>query len=515
MTSSLPLIITLGYVAIAMVIGLRARGGRSMSSLEEWGVAGRSMGPVTLYLLIAAGSVSAYTFMGAPGWAYAKGIPVFYVAIYLAYLALVAWYFGPKVWAFGERFGHVTQASAIADRYQSPALGALAALVMSVGSVAYAVLQTIGSAYILFVMSGGRIPIWAGVILVLSCIAVYLYASGQRAIGKTNAFQGVLMLIVAWCIGLWATHSATGSWSFGAVFARLQREHPEFLTLPGASGDMSFAFWTTSILVSMVSFMPPVWTQWMSASSARTIRRSATWLPTYYLVILPMVVVGFIGIFSLPELARADTVALEYAMQHLPALLVGLLGAGTLAASMSSCEPFLHSVALTCSRDVLQPALKLSDRQAGRLARWLLFPLMALVVAPLAISEPGNLVMILLIGLGFASQVLPAFVGMFLWPRATRAGVAAGILAGFVITVAFTTLWPHPLGIHAGFWGLLVNLPLFVLVSRVTTPTEAAVVERFFRIAAPWRYRSVARRSSSLTPAIAGAAPVSARREEP
>ena len=70
---------------------------------------------------------------------------------------------------------------------------------------------------------------------------------------------------------------------------------------------MSFSFWTTSIIVSMLSFMPPVWTQWMSASSAQTIRRSASWLPTYYVVILPLVVVGFIGIFSLPELERADT----------------------------------------------------------------------------------------------------------------------------------------------------------------------------------------------------------------
>ncbi len=81
MTSSLPLWITVGYIAIAMTIGLAARGRRSMNSLEEWGVAGRSMGPVTLYLLIAAGSVSAYTFMGAPGWAWAKGVPVLYVVI--------------------------------------------------------------------------------------------------------------------------------------------------------------------------------------------------------------------------------------------------------------------------------------------------------------------------------------------------------------------------------------------------------------------------------------------------
>ncbi|PKG47889.1 sodium:solute symporter family protein [Halomonas sp. MES3-P3E] len=485
MNSPWPLLITLTYVAIAMVIGLRAKAGRSMNSLEEWGVAGRSMGPVTLYLLIAAGSVSAYTFMGAPGWAYSKGVAVFYVAIYLAYLALVAWYFGPKVWQFGEQFGHVTQASAISDRYQSPALGALAALVMAIGSVAYAVLQTIGSAYILFVMSGGLIPIWLGVVLVLACIAVYLYVSGQRAIGRTNAFQGVLMLIVAWAVGLWAVHSATGGLSFAGVFERIQTEHGEFLTLPGAGGDMSFSFWTTSIIVSMFSFMPPVWTQWMSASSARTIRRSATWLPTYYVVILPMVVVGFIGIFSLPELARADTVVLEYAMQHLPVVLVGLLGAGTLAASMSSSEPFIHSVSLSLSKDVIQPVLKLSDAVTGKLARLLILPIMFLVIAPLAIAEPGSLVMILLVGLGFASQVMPAFIGMFFWPRASRLGVMAGIVVGFLITTAFTILWPHPMGIHAGFWGLMLNLPVFIVISLMTPSTNAEVVERFFRIAAP------------------------------
>ncbi len=486
MNSPWPLIITLTYVAIAMLIGVRARRrGTNMNSLEEWGVAGRSMGPVMLYLLIAAGSVSAYTFMGAPGWAYSKGVAVFYVATYLAYLALIAWYFGPKVWQFGAEFGHVTQASAIADRYQSPVLGGLAALVMAIGSIAYAVLQTIGSAYILFVMSGGLIPVWVGVVLVLACIAIYLYASGQRAIGRTNAFQGVLMLVVAWAVGLWAVHSVTGGLNFAGVFGRIQAEHPEFLTLPGAGGDMSYRFWTTSIIVSMFSFMPPVWTQWMSASSARTIRRSATWLPTYYVVILPMVIVGFIGIFSLPELARADTVVLEYAMQQLPVVLVGLLGAGTLAAAMSSSEPFIHSVSLSLSKDVLQPLLTLSNATTGKLARLMILPIMALVIAPLAIAEPGSLVMILLVGLGFASQVLPAFIGMFFWPRASRLGVMAGIVAGFLVTVAFTTLWPHPLGIHAGFWGLMINLPVFIAVTLITPATQAEVVERFFRIAAP------------------------------
>ncbi len=65
------------------------------------------------------------------------------------------------------------------------------------------------------------------------------------------------MLVVAWAVGLWAIHSATGGLSFAGVFERITAENPEFLTLPGAGGDMSFSFWTTSIIVSMFSFMPP------------------------------------------------------------------------------------------------------------------------------------------------------------------------------------------------------------------------------------------------------------------
>ncbi|WP_457808723.1 sodium:solute symporter family protein [Kushneria sp. EE4] len=482
MTGMTPLGLTLLYIALALWLGIRARRGHAMTALEQWGVAGRSMNGLVLYLLIGAGSVSAYTFMGAPGWAFSRGVAVFYVVIYLSYLAVAAWYFGPKVWTLGARFGHVTQGSAIRDRFESTALGALSALVMAIGTLAYAVLQTMGAAYILGVMSGGLIPVWAGVLLVLGVMGTYLYISGQRAIGMTNAFQGGLMLFVSWLVGIWAVHDFTGGWTTDALFERLAAERPEFMTLPGASGNMSFAFWTTSIIVSMLSFLPPVWTQWMSARSRETIRRSATWLPTYYVVILPMVVVGFIGIFTLPTLSRDDTVALEMAMQTMPVWLTGLLGAGTLAAAMSSCEPFIHSVALSITRDVVQPALRLDDAFTARLARWMLFPVLALV-AVLAISEPGNLVMILLVGLGFAAQVLPAFIGMFFWFGATRSGVMAGLLAGFAVTFALTVIWPNPLGVHAGFWGLLLNLPLFVVVSRRTRPASMPTLQRFYEVA--------------------------------
>ncbi len=472
--------ITVVYIVVAAVLGFQAGFGRRMESVEEWGVAGRSMGPVMVYLLMGAGSISAYTFLGAPGWAYDKGVPVLYVIVYLAFMAIIAWYFGPRVWEFGEKFGHVTQASAFRDRYESVGLGALASIVTSIGLFAYAVLQATGSGYILNVMSGGRIPVWSGILLVLAVISAYVFKSGLRAIGITNAFQAVLMFIVAWVVGIYVANEFTGQLWFTGIFERVQAERPEFMTLPGAESDWSFQFWTTSILISVFSIWPTHWIWWMGARSKESLRTAAMMLPTYYIVIVPMLAVGFMGIFLLPELESSDTVAVQTAVDNLPAILAGVLGAGTLAAAMSSAEPCLHAISLSYTVDIAKPVFGVSDEMTGRLTRWLVFPIAALVVAPIAIANPASLVYILLIGYGFMGQTFPAILGMFFWPRATKQGAFWGLFAGFIVTLVFSVWIVHPLGVHAGIWGLLVNLPVFVAVSLATKPASYSTIERFF-----------------------------------
>lgn len=476
----IPFIITISYLVIALMLGYRSGRGKNMNKLEEWGVGGRSFGSIVMYLLIASSGVSAYTFMGAPGWAYSKGIPIFYLVVYLTYMAFITWYFGPRVWELGRKYKHVTQASAIADRYDSQGLGMLASLVTSIGVLAFAVLQITGSSYIIHLISGQKIPTWAGVILVLIVIGIYLYKSGLRAIGITNAFQAVVMFIVAWVVGMWGTKQFTGQFWFGAVFERVKAEAPDFLTLPGAMGEWSFAFWTTSILISMFSIWPMTWVQWMGATNKKTIRKAAALLPTYYVMLLPMFVIGFIGIFIYSNLDNPDYVAIQYVMDYLPGIVAGILGVGTLAASMSSSEPCIHSVSLSYTVDIIKPIFQLSDRAAGKLTRLLIFPIMGFVIAPISIMQPASLAYILLIGYGFIGQTFPSILGMFFWPRATKYGAFWGLFFGFIITLLFSIAYPHPLGIHAGIWGLIVNVSVFVIVSLMTKPASEETVKRFF-----------------------------------
>src|SRR5699024_3030340 len=123
-----------------------------------------------------------------------------------------------------------------------------------------------------------------------------------------------------------------------------------------------------------------------------SIKRSATFLPTFYLVLIPMIVVGFIGIFMYPNISNPDHIAITLAVDNMPVLVAGLLGAGTLAASMSSSEPTIHATALTYANDVLKPLLKWDDKTTGVWTRRLIFPIMGFSIALISIMYPASLV---------------------------------------------------------------------------------------------------------------------------
>lgn len=473
------LIITLAYVGIAILIGVTSARGRIMSRVEEWSISNRTLGFVVTYFLNAAGIISAFSMLGAPGLAYTSGVAICYVIIYVSLQEIVAFYVAPRVWALGSRLGHLTQAQAVAERYESKFLGAAFSVVTSLGLIAYAVTQALGCALVLNAMSGGRFPVWLGAVVVLGAMSVYIYVGGLRAIGWTNIFQGVLMFLVAWVAGMGVARAAYGSWWFGNLYRSILAKSPQHLTLPGALGNWGYAFWTTSILVSVFSVWPTGWVWYMGAKDLKVLRRSIALMPLFLLLMIPTLSLGFGAIELAPGLKLTDQAALTVATKFLPAGLAGLLGAGVLAAAMSSAEPCLHVIALTYANDVVSAVIHVPRQKLGQLARVLLVIVALGVVLPLTILRPATLVYITLIGYGFLGQAFPAVVGILAWPRATREGTTAGLLAGFLVTLVLNLKRVNPLGIHAGIWGLAVNAVLFFVVSLLTKPNKDAV-ERFF-----------------------------------
>jgi SSS family solute:Na+ symporter len=90
-----------------------------------------------------------------------------------------------------------------------------------------------------------------------------------------------------------------------------------------------------------------------------------------------------------------------------------------------------------------------------------------------------SLVALLLGAYGSIVQFLPLVFATFFWHRATKQGAIAGLVVGVVVNTYFQIFEKPPFDIHAGIWGLLVNIIVFVLVSYATPAQPEAHVVRF------------------------------------
>ncbi|MDE3109921.1 MAG: sodium:solute symporter family protein, partial [Acidobacteriota bacterium] len=105
-------------VAVGSAIGFSARYGRRMD-LEQWACAGRGLGLVLVWLLMAGEMFTAYTFLGASGWAYSRGAPVFYVVGYWPLGCVVGFFILPLIWEAGHKHRMQTQADFFQVRFGS------------------------------------------------------------------------------------------------------------------------------------------------------------------------------------------------------------------------------------------------------------------------------------------------------------------------------------------------------------------------------------------------------------
>ncbi len=475
---TIALVVCAVYLAATLVAGV-APGLKAAKSVEGFVAASRSMGPVLLYFVLGASIFSAFAFLGGPGWAYSRGAAALYILGYGALGMVPLYFFGPRARRLGERFGFVTQAELLAHRFQSRTLSVLLAALSVAVFIPYLTLQMKGAGYILETLSGGRIGMAAGAGISYAVVLVYVLTSGVLGVGWTNALQGVFMMAVAWFLGLWLPYRLYGG--VGAMFEAIAAsEKAPLLSAPGLDGagaPWGWAAFSSAVIVSAVGFSvwPHLFMRSFAAKSDRAIKLTVVMYPTFQVFLVPILLIGFAGVLAFPGVEPADTIlpAILAGMELSP-LLVGLVAAGTLAASMSSGDAILHSAASIAVRDGLKPLLglrggSLGDR-AERLAIRLAAVAISLVAFYFAVASEVSLVALLLGAYGGVAQIFPPVAAALYWPRATGKGALAGLVAGLAVNTLFLR---HPelapiVGVHEGVWGLAVNVPVLVAVSLLT-----------------------------------------------
>lgn len=476
------------YLAITLAMGIIP--GLKISNSVTGFVAGdRSMNLLILYFVMGASIFSSFAFLGGPGWAYSRGAAAFYIIAYGITGMIPIYFFGPKVRRLGEEYGFVTQAEILQNRFNSQSLSGLLAILSIVVFVPYLTLQMKGAGYVITTISEGAIPQWLGAGIAYLVVLMYVYFSGVMGVGWTNTFQGIFMMIIAWFLGLYLPYKLFGG--VGEMFIQIAQSpdvSKAMLQAPGlnASGD-PWNWWgySSAVLVSAVGFSvwPHLFMRAFAADSDRTMKLTAVLYPTFQLFLIPILIIGFTAILVYPNITPADSI-LPYVLTQLdlPVIIIGLVCAGTLAASMSSGDAILHSAASIGVRDGLShilPQRYQTDKKERHLIRILVI-VISLVAYYFAVISDIPIVNLLLGSYGGVAQIFPLVFCMFYWKRANGYGAVAGLSGGIITTILFL-LYPElrPFPLHEGIYGLIVNVILLVGVSLNTEPQSRERIERY------------------------------------
>jgi solute:Na+ symporter, SSS family len=463
-----PLIITAAVVGLAVVVGFVSHG-RTNMDMEQWSVAGRRYGGLLLWVLAAGEIYTTFTFLGAAGYAYDKGGPVFYILGYGALAYIISFFLLPPLWRYAKRNGLLTQADYFTSRFGSRWLGVLAAAVGVVFVVPYGTLQLEGLGDIVTTVTNGKVSSATAMVVAFGLVALFVFASGLRAAAWTSVLKDALLIVAVLIIGIGLPLKYFGSWH--GLISAVNHAHPGAMALPGSSGNLGVP-WTIStlLLTSMGFYMyPHAFQATYSARSTRAIRRNATFLPLYQILLLLIIYVGFAALLVVPGLhgPKTNFALLDLVKKGEPSWIIGLVGgAGALAAIVPAAAIVLAAAALVgrnVYRDIIRP--QASQGSVLLVSRIFVIVIMAASLY-IAIRSPGLIVNLLLAAYDGVTQFFPAVLASLLWRRTSKTGVAAGLVVGVALVLYLVFSGQDPIwGLNAGIVALAANAVVLVLGS--------------------------------------------------
>jgi SSS family solute:Na+ symporter len=359
-------------------------------------------------------------------------------------------------------------------------LGNLAAVLVLLALLPYLAIQIMGAGLIFEITTRGHVPYWFGSLMAFGVVATYVYAGGLRGISYVAVFKGIFLLVVTFALVISVVYSHYGG--FGDMFAQLAEKSPAHLTLPGNKQFFGYAWWTTAVLNGVCGYFmwPHLFTSFFGAKSPDTIKRQAIVTPAYHLVSLTLVMVGFAGILIIPSLDQPDRIMMEMVMRtDTPIIVVALLAAGALSASMITGSTTTLAAAATLGNDLVQTRWPMGDADRRRLIQALVLVVIG-VSYVFAMTVGASLIYILLMAYGVIAQFFPLVVAALYWRGCTAAGALSGFTVGTVVALFFIVgPYPHPFDIHPGVLGMVANVATLLTVSRVTQRPDEDVIRAF------------------------------------
>ena len=444
---SLDIVILSAYLALMVGLGVYAQ--RRQKNVEDYFVAGRRMGPLTIACLWVAAWIGGASVVGTSARVYELGVTgVWYILAIAIGCLLFGLLVAKRVKQVGDRHRHLTYPDFIEQHYDNRTR-AIATITTVLAYTAYSAGQFAAAAAMLQVLLGwdyGASLLLAGVIVIL-----YTAAGGYLAVTYTDRVQVALVLLGIVAVGVPVAISSAGSWN--DLRAALPGSYYDF----GAQGWDKVAALVVSLVLSFFVAMDSFSRSFAARDAAAATRGALIAMVLMLPIALAVTWLGLAAAVLYPDPPSSASILAVFVLDAFPAGFKGLMVIGILSAIMSVASICVLTASANYARDIHQRYIRPSIAPGAMLRVGTLASLGAGVLAMLMAWKMRDIIDILQLGftINSAGLFLPTIAALFSYRVSASAAfwsIAASLAAvmGWRIAAdaglggAFTIdpLWP-------------------------------------------------------------------------
>ena len=472
------------YLGIMAFIGWYA--GRKTNSLGDFFVLSGKAGVVVSGIAYFSTQFSMGTFLGTPGTIYGVGYAGMAISVPGAVFCMIlpALLIGRKLITLGHKYGFLTMADYLTDRYDSKVMSGVLGIMMLFFLIPMMGAQIIGAGVIVHVFTG--LPEWVGVVGMGIIVILYCMTGGMKGAMMTDVIQGSLMIATAVVTFIVSIVMGGG---FSNINHTLQSMNEAYLTFPGANGYMPWTYYVSNIVLWSFFTMgqPHLFTKFFAMKDHKTMFK-AILLGTAGMFFSATLIewAGVNGIASIQNIEKADQIIPMILQRGMNPFLASIFIAGIVAAGMSTIDGILVTTTGAVTRDIYQKIINknATDEAVMSLSK-VVTVIIGIVVICFGVFQPGSIFEINLFAFsGMAIFVVPILFGIY-WKKATAKGAIASVIVGIISLLLFTlnpSVKALAMGFHALFPTTIIASIVMIVVSKFTETPPQETIDRHFTV---------------------------------
>ena len=472
------------YLGIMAFIGWYA--GRKTNSIGDFFVLSGKAGVLVSGIAYFSTQFSMGTFLGTPGTIYGVGYAGMAISVPGAVFCMIlpALLIGRKLITLGHKYGFLTMADYLTDRYHSKNMSGVLGVMMLFFLVPMMGAQIIGAGVIVHVFTG--LPEWVGVVGMGIIVILYCMTGGMKGAMMTDVIQGSLMIATAVVTFIVSIVMGGG---FSNINHTLQSMNEAYLTFPGANGYMPWTYYVSNIVLWSFFTMgqPHLFTKFFAMKDHKTMFK-AILLGTAGMFFSATLIewAGVNGIASIQNIEKADQIIPMIVQRGMNPFLASIFIAGIVAAGMSTIDGILVTTTGAVTRDIYQKIINkdATDENVMKLSK-VVTVIIGIIVICFGVFQPGSIFEINLFAFsGMAIFVVPILFGIY-WKKATAKGAIASVIVGIISLLLFTlnpSVKALAMGFHALFPTTIIASIVMIVVSKFTETPPQETIDRHFTV---------------------------------